>query len=80
MHFGGQFVSPTELPNKVWFLLTRILIKWIREGGVAGTTLLHLVRKLKKGWSLTSTTMPKIIVASSANFLGLNYSLREAAL
>jgi hypothetical protein len=50
-----------------------------KGGGVAVTTLLHLVRKLKKGWSLTSTTMPKIIVASSANFLGLNCSLREAA-
>jgi len=80
MHFGGQFVSSPELPHKIWLLLTQILIKWIREGGVAGTTPLHLVRKLKKGWSLTSTTMPKIIVASSANFLGLNYSLRETAL
>jgi hypothetical protein len=28
IHFGGQFVSSPELPHKLWFLLTQILIKW----------------------------------------------------
>jgi hypothetical protein len=45
---AGQFVSSPELPHRLWFLLTQILIKWIREGGVAATTLLHLVRKFKR--------------------------------
>jgi hypothetical protein len=31
-HFGGQFVSSPDLPHKLWFLLTQILIKWIKEG------------------------------------------------